>query len=91
MGVPNPLFDMITIYDDEDILEVSLITPIPITGEKELGGISSPCLDASIPNPLQGDHEAEILLDIAFLDQSGTPKKNSGDEIGLGGRKEELQ
>jgi hypothetical protein len=31
MGVPNTLFDIITIYDDEESLEVLLITPIPIT------------------------------------------------------------
>ena len=30
MGVPNPLYDLITIYDDEESLEVSLINLIPI-------------------------------------------------------------
>jgi hypothetical protein len=51
-GVPNTLFDLITIYDDEESSEVSLITPVPITEEKEPGGTSAPTPDASIPNPL---------------------------------------
>jgi hypothetical protein len=50
-GVPNTLFDLITIYDDEDILEVSLVTLIPITEEKETGGTSAPSPDASVPIP----------------------------------------
>jgi hypothetical protein len=33
-GVPDPLFVLITIYDEEEHLEVSLITLIPITKEK---------------------------------------------------------
>jgi hypothetical protein len=31
--VPNPLFDLINIYDDEESSEVSLVTPVPITKE----------------------------------------------------------
>jgi hypothetical protein len=61
-GVSNTLYDLITIYDDEESSEVSLITPVPITKEKEPGGTSTPILYASIPNPLQGDHEAESTL-----------------------------
>jgi hypothetical protein len=91
MSVPNPLFHVITIYDDEESLEVSLVTLIPIIEEKELGGISYPSLDASVPNPPQGDHEAESVLDTEFLDLSGTLKDNSMDELGLSGQKEELQ
>jgi hypothetical protein len=34
MGVPNILLDLITIYDDEEILEVLLITLVPIIEEK---------------------------------------------------------
>jgi hypothetical protein len=33
-SVPNILFDLITIYDDEESSEVSLITPVPIIEEK---------------------------------------------------------
>jgi hypothetical protein len=45
-GVPNTLFDIITIYDDDECLEVSLITLIPIIEEKEPGGKSDPTPDA---------------------------------------------
>jgi hypothetical protein len=91
IGVPNTLFDLITIYDDEESSEVSLITLVPITEEKEPGGTSAPTLDASIPNPLQGDHEVESTLDTEFLDLSGTLKDNSRDELGSGEQEEELQ
>jgi hypothetical protein len=51
-GIPNTLFYLITIYDDEESLKASLITIIPITEEKEIGGTSTPTPNASIPNPL---------------------------------------
>jgi hypothetical protein len=35
-SVPYPLFDLVTTYNDEDIPEVSLITPVKITEEKNL-------------------------------------------------------
>jgi hypothetical protein len=91
IGVPNTLFDLITIYDDEESSKVSLITPIPITEEKEPGGTYAPTLDASIPNPLQGDHEAKSTLETEFLNLSGTPKDSSRDELGSGEQEEELQ
>jgi hypothetical protein len=34
-SVPNPLYDLITIYDDEESSEVSLVTVVQITEEKE--------------------------------------------------------
>jgi hypothetical protein len=34
-SIPNPLYDLITIYDDEESLEVSLVTLVQITEEKE--------------------------------------------------------
>jgi hypothetical protein len=40
--VPNPLFKLITIYDDEEILEVSLVTPLYITEEREPKRASTP-------------------------------------------------
>jgi hypothetical protein len=51
-GAPNPLFDLITIYDNEEISEVSLVTPIPIIEEKEPEKKSSPSPNASVQNPL---------------------------------------
>jgi hypothetical protein len=89
--VPNPMFNLITIYDDEESSEVSLVTLIPITEEKEPRGTFASSLDASVPNPLQGDHEAKSVLETEFLDLSGTPKDSSKDELGSGGKKEEVQ
>jgi len=34
-SVPNPLYDLINIYDDKEILKVSLVTPVQIIEEKE--------------------------------------------------------
>jgi hypothetical protein len=39
--VPNVLIDLTTIYDDEEILGVSLITPIPNMEEGEPGETST--------------------------------------------------
>jgi hypothetical protein len=80
MGVPNPLFDLITIYDDEESSEVSLVTLIPIKEEKEPEKTFSPSPDASFQNPPQGDHEVESVLDTEFLDLSGTPRDSSREE-----------
>jgi hypothetical protein len=90
-GVPNPIFDLITIYDDEQILEVSLITPVPITEEKESKKASTPSPDALVKYLLQSDHEVECVLDIELLDLSRNPKDNSRDELGSYGQKEEVQ
>jgi hypothetical protein len=46
--IPNPLLDLITIYDDEGSLEVSLVTLVQITEEKETKRASTPGPDASI-------------------------------------------
>jgi hypothetical protein len=48
-SVPNPLFELITIYNDEDISKVSLVTPVQIIEERELERASTPDLYA--PNP----------------------------------------
>jgi hypothetical protein len=45
-GAPNPLFEVITIHDYEESSEVSSITSIPITEEKEPKKASTPSLDA---------------------------------------------
>jgi hypothetical protein len=90
-GVPNPLFDLITIYNDEESSEVSLVTSIPITEEKEPRGTYAPSPNVSFPNPPQGGHEAESILDTNFIDLLGTLEDNSRDELGSSGKKEELQ
>jgi hypothetical protein len=47
-SVPNPLFKLITIYDEEESLEVSLVTPVHITEEREPERASTLGLDAPI-------------------------------------------
>jgi hypothetical protein len=47
-GAPKPLHDLIKIYDDEESLEVSLVTPVQIREEKEPNKASSPAPDAQI-------------------------------------------
>jgi hypothetical protein len=42
------LFELITIYDDEDISEVSLVTPVSIIEEKEPERASSMGPDALV-------------------------------------------
>ena len=51
-GVPNPLFDIITIYDEEESSEVSLVTLVLITEEKEPEKAYAPSPDAPIQNLL---------------------------------------
>jgi hypothetical protein len=66
-SIPNPLFDLITIYDDEESLEVSLVTPVQITEENEPEKASTPGPDASIQNLPQRNHEVESVLDTELL------------------------
>jgi hypothetical protein len=58
---PNPLHDLITIYDDEESSEVSLVTPISITEEKEPMKVSSPTLDAPSQILPQSDQEVKSV------------------------------
>jgi hypothetical protein len=51
-GVPNTLFYIITIYDDEEISEVSLVTMVLITEEKELEKAYAPSLNAPVQKNL---------------------------------------
>jgi hypothetical protein len=90
-SVPNPIFELITIYDDEESLEVSLINLVPITEEKEPEKASTPSLNAPIQNLLQSDHEVKSVLYTKFLDLSRTPIDSLRDEIGSGGQREEVQ
>jgi hypothetical protein len=45
---PNPLHELINIYDGEESLEVSLVTPVPIMEEKKPEKESTPAPDAQI-------------------------------------------
>jgi hypothetical protein len=62
-SVPNPLFDLITIYNDEESSYVSLVTPMHITEEKEPERAYTPGPYAPVHSRLQSEHEVEISLD----------------------------
>jgi hypothetical protein len=47
-SAPNPLSKLINIYDDEEIPEVSLVTPLQVIEEKELEKTPSPAPDTHI-------------------------------------------
>jgi hypothetical protein len=85
--VPNPLFDLITIYDDEESSEVSLVTLELITEEKEPEKATATSPDTPIQNLWQSDHEVESVLDIELLDLSGTSKDSLRYDLGPGGQK----
>jgi hypothetical protein len=80
---------LINIYDDEESLEVSLVTPVQITEEKEPEKASSPAPDAQIRSPSQNDQEVESVLDTELLDVPETQKDSLTDEPGSGKQKEE--
>jgi hypothetical protein len=88
-SAPNPLCELINIYDDEESLEVSLVTPVQITEEKEPEKASSPAPDAQIWSPSQNDQEVESVLDTELLDVPETQKDSPTDEPGSGEQKEE--
>jgi hypothetical protein len=88
--VPNPLFDLITIYDDEDISKVSLVSPMQITKEKEPDRESTPVLDAPSQTRPQREHELESTLDVEPLDIPGAQMDIARDELGLGKQEEEI-
>jgi hypothetical protein len=90
ISVPNPLFNLITIYDDEKSSEVSLVTPLQITEEREPERASAPGPDAPIQSHPQSEHEVKNSLDTKLLNVSGTPMENSKDEIGSSSQKEEI-
>jgi hypothetical protein len=70
------LFELKTIYDYEESLEVSLGTPMQITEEKEPEKESTPGPNDSIQNIPQRDHEVESVLDTELLYFLGTPMDN---------------
>jgi hypothetical protein len=71
---------LITIYDDEESLEVSLVTLVKIIEEKELEMASSPAPDAQIQGLPQNDQEVKSVLDIELLDVLETQMDSPMDE-----------
>jgi hypothetical protein len=80
---------LITIYDDEESLEVSLVTPMHITEEKEPEKASSPAPDAQISGLPQNDQEVKSVIDTELLDVPEAQMDNLTDEPGLCEQKEE--
>ena len=80
----NPLFDLITIYDDEESLEVSLVTPVHITEEKDPKKASSLDPYAQIRGLPQNDHEVKSVLETELLGVPETQMDSPTDEPGLG-------
>jgi hypothetical protein len=64
----NPMFNIITIYDDEESSEVSLVTSMKITEEIEPEKASTPGPDDPSQRSPQNDHEVESALDAKPLD-----------------------
>jgi hypothetical protein len=57
---------LINIYDDKEIPEVSLVTPVQIIEEKEPKKTPSPAPDAQIQDFPQNEEEVKSVLDIDF-------------------------
>jgi hypothetical protein len=76
------LFDLITIYDDEESSEVSLVTPVQITEEKEPKRASTPSPDAPVQSCPQSENEVESSLDTEPLDIPRTPMDSLSDKFG---------
>jgi len=51
-STPNPLFDIIIIYDYEESSKVSLVTPVKIKEETKPEKVATPDLDPSIQSHL---------------------------------------
>jgi hypothetical protein len=81
---------LITIYDDEKSLEVSMVTLVQITEEKEHEKASSPSPNAQIWDLPQNDQEVESVLDIELLNVLETQMDSPTNEPGLVKQKEEV-
>ena len=89
-SAPNPLHDLITIYDDEESVKVSLVTLVQMTKEKEPKKASSPTPDAQIRGLPQNDQEVESVLDTELLDVPGTQVDKPKYDLGSGKQEEEV-
>jgi len=89
-GTPNPLHDLITIYDDEESSEVSVVTLVQITEENDPEKASSLALDALIQGFPQNDQEVESVLDTEIFNVPETQMDSPTDEPRSGEQKEEV-
>jgi len=84
----TPLNALINIYDDEEIPEVSLVTPIQIIEEKGPEKVSSPSPDTQIRLP-QHEQVVESVLDTDQPNAPETQEDSSKDDPRLNEQKEE--
>jgi hypothetical protein len=87
---PNALFDLITIYDDEESSEVSLVTPVKIAEETKPEKASTLGPDAPSQSISQNEKNVESGLHDEPLDTLVIPIDISRDELGLGKQGEEI-
>jgi hypothetical protein len=85
----NPLSELIKIYDDDESLEVSLMTPLHIKEEIEPEKTSSLVLDSQIQGFPQNEQEVESVLDTELLNVPKTQVDNPKDDPGLVEQNEE--
>lgn len=81
-STPNPLSELIKIYDDDESPKVSLVTPVHIEEEKEPEKTSSPVPDAQIQGLPQNEQEVEIVLDTELPNALETQADSPKDELG---------
>jgi len=86
-SAPNPLRELINIYDDEEISEVSLVTPMQITEEKDPKKASSPAPNGQIWGPSLNDQDFKSVLDTKLVDVPETQVDSPTDEPGSGEQK----
>jgi hypothetical protein len=79
-SAPDPLHELINIYDDEESPEVSLVTPVHIIEEKEPEKTSSPAPDAQIQGLPQNEQEVESVLDTELPNAPETQEDSPKDE-----------
>jgi hypothetical protein len=89
-STPNSLHDLITIYDGEESSEVSLVTLVQITEEKEPEKTYSPTPDAQIKILPQSDQVVKSILDTELVDVLGTQADSLKDELGAREQEEEF-
>jgi hypothetical protein len=80
----NPLSELINIYDDEEIPEVSLVILIQIKEEKEPEKTSSPTPNTQIQGLPQNKQEVESALDTELPNALETQEDSLKDEPGSG-------
>jgi hypothetical protein len=80
---------MINIYDDEESLEVCLVTLVPIIEEKDPKKSSSPFRNAQIRGLPQNEQEVKNVLETKLPDALETQAYSPKDEPRLGEQKEE--